>query len=115
PLPAGNVAAYQLGEIAQNQPRFYDCAIVDQKKSLAPDVANKLRKILADPSTYDITMPHCFEPGMAFRFGNGDNAVDVVICLNCNKIEFHRGQIVKSKPISDRGNDELRQIYQKVF
>src|SRR6266545_3325547 len=49
----------------------------------------ELSRIVLDPASYDAFYKPCgFEPGVAFRFWTGQQAVDLLVCFHCTDLAF---------------------------
>jgi hypothetical protein len=57
----------------------------------------------------------CFEPGIAIRIGQGPEAVDVLICLNCEHVYFFRGDEVAYRNLNSIGIARFKKIYGRLF
>ena len=96
-------------------PELHHWKVLGDALPVPSDVAAQVRNILASPSTYTMHDSQCFEPGMAFSFGEGSNRVDVLICLLCNRAVFYRGAEEVGHCLSDDGNKRLSAIYERLF
>lgn len=56
-----------------------------------PDLERELRRLLLDPSTYELeTAKGCKPlPGVKFRFTRGGDTVEAYVCLQCAMIAFY--------------------------
>src|SRR4051812_17252994 len=88
-FPLGRIEAYQLegdrigyagaAERLQNWPILQHRGIVDATQA-------KVRTAIADRRNYFVPGNRgylCFNPRLAFRVGENEDAVDVLICLEC--------------------------------
>lgn len=57
---------------------------VTNRISLQDPIRVEVLAALHDPANFRSGSSRCFSPGMAFRVGSGDNAVDALVCLECN-------------------------------
>lgn len=66
--------------------------IVLQQAPMSADDERLISAMLAAPGVYDDDgdMARCFFPGLALRFGCGDDAVQVLVCLECRRVVFER-------------------------
>lgn len=60
----------------------------------------------------------CFEPGMDVIFGEGEDAIHVVVCLHCHK--FHVATVDEEKlslyyGLDDAGVREFKTLYDECF
>ena len=75
-----------------------------------------LRDALVEPANYGGMPPACFWPGLAFRFGDSEDAPCVVICLKCDQIYIYDSQgVEKQLTFSEQGVARLSKIYDKLF
>lgn len=77
--------------------------------------AARIRAILDDDDSYGGPMVKCFDPGMGFRFGEGESQVDVVICLACNWAYVFKDGQVDERVLSDEGVRRLTEVYRELF
>jgi hypothetical protein len=125
-LPLGDTTAYRL---AGQHPEFegpqklrvgpdylHGCRIVRRWAAHARDVV-ATRELLMSIKTYgDRGMgARCYFPGFAFTFGEGTEAVDALVCLECRWVVFHFGGQSVSVVPTDDGLARLRNIYQAVI
>ncbi len=72
------------GELIQNYP------ILSRGKDQDERFANALRKILLDAATYSFELSKgcMFEPGVAFRIRTPGGTLEVILCFQCNELNF---------------------------
>jgi len=119
-LPTGATSAYQLDENYElkpdpNQPHIGRWRQLDQAQSLSREQIDRVRNLLGSHSTYGTTSYACFNPGIAFRFGEGANIVYVLICLHCHLVEYRSGDKSRTIPLSDSGIEEFRALLNEIF
>jgi hypothetical protein len=80
-------------------------------------VRRKIAALLHAQSTYSrVPISYmCFEPGMAVRFGEGKNQVDVLICTDCDHAYFYDGDQAATLELSAIGSWRLESFYHQVF
>ena len=122
-FPAGPVLAYKLDgrrtESASGKSDLYAWPVL-LKRGVDDGMASKIRTALRNGSNYAWMGGYkCFNPGMAFRFGEGNLAVDVLICLECRRVYFLRvsdGEHAREPLcISDAGLDAFGSLYDALF
>jgi hypothetical protein len=86
-----------------------------EKRVESDGLHSRVRRILTDPKTYGIVGSECWEPGLAFRFGEADQTVDVLICLACDWAEFWENGHPQMWPLSPTGVAALRTVYNELF
>ena len=57
----------------------------------------------------------CFEPGIAFRFGEGLAATDALVCLHCRKVLFFHKGAEEYMDLNPVGVERIRSIYGQLF
>jgi hypothetical protein len=63
--------------------------IVPEPKPVPADVARQLSRLLLSRRSYSDHYTLCgFDPGVAFRFWKGSDAVDVLVCFTCTDLGF---------------------------
>ena len=75
----------------------------------------ELRALLTDPKSYGKLPAACFDPGMGFLIKGEKVEVDLVICLDCQRVVAYRGETDHRWVLSDGGNDRLRKIYDAMI
>ncbi|MBI4751748.1 MAG: hypothetical protein HY774_24970 [Acidobacteria bacterium] len=79
--------------------------------ALQPSVAQSLWKTIFHLRLYgnrNTFGMRCFSPGTAIEFGQGAGSVQVVICLGCHWVYFHKGNWRFALALTPRGVTELR-------
>lgn len=124
-FPAGAVAAYRLdgdhttgsnvGEDLHGWP-------ILQRRGIDESMQAKVRAAIGDWKNYERTMEGgyaCFDPRLAFRVGEKEEAVDVLICLECRWVYFYRVRDAKQarEPlcISEAGLGAFGKVDEMVF
>jgi hypothetical protein len=62
--------------------------VIRKGKSQGPDFAERMRALLFRGSSYKEGRAICFEPGVAYRFKQGEMSVDVLICFMCDNVDI---------------------------
>jgi hypothetical protein len=120
-LPSGAVTAYRLNpdaEAATNLAlaRLHDWAILGQSPGpLSAAKAEEIRDLLESASTYGEYAALCMQPELAFRFGEGDDATDVIVSISCHRAQFRRGAKVEAVPLSEAGVKAFSQTLRSLF
>lgn len=87
---------------------FHGYPVLDKKQYQGEP---ELRALLTDPKSYGKLPAACFDPGMGFLIKGEKVEVDLVICLDCQRVVADRGETSHQWVLSDVGNDRLRKIY----
>lgn len=89
-----------------------------EKKELAGKQAQRLRTLLTTDRYLHLFDADCFEPGMEFEIGDGDDAVHAVVCLKCYKVRVIRvgpNPVDRFYGLSKLGVKELGALYFEEF
>lgn len=122
-FPPGPIVAYKLdGDRTADTGSaeiLYSWPIL-QRGAVEQSMQARIRSAIADGRHYSRTGGYaCFNPGMAFRIGEGDRAVDVLICLDCRQVYFYRvndGEKARDPlSISDAGIASFGELYDSIF
>jgi hypothetical protein len=126
-LSPGSTISYQLvgeppehdsaGQVRVGEGFLHGCRTL-QRRPLSDSVAEPIRTLLATVETYgDRGMAaRCFFPGFAFTFGQDQDAVDVLVCLECRWVYFYsRGMLAVTVVPTDRGLLQLEAVYHDLF
>lgn len=92
----------------------YEKYVVEQRE-LGAEAEGRVATVLGNGANFVGHGARCFSPGLAFRFGSGDDAEHAVICLTCRKVIFRRGGETLVRGLTDRGVRELRELYDEFF
>lgn len=58
----------------------------------------------------------CFWPGMAVTLGEGDQRIDAIICLECDRLYLYaEGADAEHKALSERGHEEFSRLFASAF
>jgi hypothetical protein len=118
---SGPVAAFRLEALSDDQPdpsanRFHDWKLLAQIDAISEDQAKQLRQLLSDGSNYSEFASMCFTPSIAFRFGNdATDPMDVLISLDCERIQVRKAGQTTAHPLSKQGVEELKKFCAGVF
>jgi len=84
--------------------------------SLTSELAREVVSVLTDPVNYGDRGrgAMCFFPGFGFTFGEGQNSVVALVCLECSWVMFYSGQGLQSIVPSPAGEARLRALYERV-
>jgi hypothetical protein len=119
-----HVSAYRLGELgikagkAWDDPNLIGRRVVTATISpVSKDVVASVVAALNAHSTYSRFWPPdlCFNPGLAFRLGDGPDQVEVQICLDCDRVLFVHGDQSQMADLSLIGHWKLDRIYHRLF
>ena len=121
-LPPGPVIAYELdGEGRIDDPKLpvlHRWSVLRQL-TLNENMAARIRSAIADDQNFGGGGKLCFLPGMAFRFGTGRDAVDVLICLKCRHAYFYSAADADlargSKNLNATGLKTFDALYRSLF
>jgi len=64
-----------------------------QRRDIDESTQAKVRATIGDWKNYERTTERgyaCFDPRLAFRIGENEDAIDVLICLECRWVYFYR-------------------------
>jgi hypothetical protein len=83
--------------------------------ALVADVAKEIASIVLNERHYDPDRngARCYFPGFGFRFGSGDECVEILICLECSWVVFHSSSGQQSLVPNRRGISVLRHLYEQ--
>jgi hypothetical protein len=94
--------------------KMYDENVAEQRV-LGAEAAERVAAALGNEANFSGHGARCFSPGMGFRFGDGPDAQHALICLNCRKIGFVRGEGWVVRGLTNDGLREFREIYEGLF
>jgi hypothetical protein len=92
----------------------YEEYVVEQRE-LGAEAGARVAAVLGNPAHFVGHGARCFSPGLAFRFGSGEDAEHAVICLTCRKVVFRRGEGRLVRGLTDQGLREIRELYEGFF
>lgn len=97
--------------------RIDECGILETKPIEGDTLHAEVRQILADPGNVKLWGDNCFEPGLAFRFGEGDEAIDITVCLGCCWVRVREATEDRylDYGLTDKGKAKLMAIYKDLF
>jgi hypothetical protein len=122
-LPPGPVIAYKIdGDYTIEDPNARKMRRwpILQERPTDEFTSKKIRDVLNDGSNYrQGGGSKCFNPGMGFRLGSPDRAVEVLICLHCKHVYFYEvgadESVGGAKGISDEGMKAFGSLYKSLF
>ena len=94
---------------------FYGYSIVQRRKIDDQPLQQQIVESLGSRFTYGGLGAMCFEPGIAIRFGESRNAVDVLICLDCGYAYFYQHGSEERLTLSATGKSRLKSLYGRLF
>ena len=90
--------------------------IISAAEALNSASRKELSSIIEDHDTYlrnAIPMDCLFRPGVAFRFSDQQNQVDLLICFSCNELRYYlNGRVVGQSYFKSQN---LRSLVQQLF
>jgi len=87
-------------------------------KAMTPNQVQRVRTFLTGNGYLALHGYDCFDPGTEFQFGEGDEAIYVIVCLECWKIRITTAD---SKTLNvfyglnRSGVEELKALYKEIF
>jgi hypothetical protein len=121
-LPASPMIAYRItGEeidakyFADDPNSLRGFAIVQRQAITDRQLEQDVLDVLNSRLIYGSENILCFEPGIAFRFGQGQGEIDALICLTCRKVYFFRGDQVAYRELNSIGIARIRSLYVRLF
>jgi len=113
------VSAFRIGSAdgadqADKAPKLYQWLILEEK-DLDGKKEKKLRELLSESKNFGREWAGCFKPGFAFRFQKDKEQVDLLFCLQCNYVEYHRGEKAVRWPLSSDGHNKWMDVYKSLF
>jgi hypothetical protein len=122
PLPNSPMIAYRItgqeGDLrffANDPNSIQGYAIIQRQMISDSQLQNDVINALNSRLVYGSDNIRCFEPGIAFRLGEGPNAIDVLICLTCRHIYFFRGGEVAYRNLNSAGVVRIEDLYGRLF
>ena len=95
PLPVSSMVAYRItgqeidNRFFGNDPNsIHGYAIVQRQPILDAQLRQDVVDMLNSRLMYGRQGFACFEPGIAIRLGEGEDRVDILICLECQHVYF---------------------------
>jgi hypothetical protein len=113
----GPATAYRLDPSVEDLSTASGHRILATKK-MTPNQVRRVRPFLTGNGYLALEGADCFDPGMEFQFGQGDDAVHVVVCLECWKLRIAN---IDSKKLNlfyglkKSGVEELKALYNEIF
>lgn len=77
-------------------------------------LADRLIGVVNDPWSYGFNALGCFDPGVAVKIEAADFQKELVLCLHCRYLHLP-GTREGRRVLSERGRDELLDIYNRVY
>ena len=117
PIIAYRIAGNEMdARIFLNEPNtIRGYAILQQQAIDDPQLQHEIISTLASRFTYGGQGALCFEPGIAVRFGRGNEAVDALICLGCGHVYFLKNGGYSALSLSDIGRSRIKALYARMF
>ena len=87
-------------------------------RKMTREQAVRLQKALTDSRNFALDGATCFEPGMDFVYGDGENAIHIVVCLACYKIHIateDETQVSYYYGLTKPGVAEFTALYNEIF
>ncbi len=119
-LPPGPCVAYRLnghydfrGE--SSQPGYLRSSGILASRPLTEDYSGAVRTILMTSDSFGGEPARCFMPGLGFTIGDGADAVEILVCLQCYWIYFFRGETRMTETLSKAGQHRLSALYIELF
>ena len=121
--PFGNpkISAYRI-DSRQDKPEkmedgyLYSWKVIATKEIRSKGLSDSIRNILTQSATYGNEHFKCFLPGMAFSLVEGDNSIEILICLKCRNAHYYKdGSSHSFCQLSAVGVDQLARLYQEIF
>ena len=119
-LPPGPFVAHRLDghydlHVLASQPGELRSARILESRSLTNEQTARLRDIFTAPASFGEDGMRCFVPGVGFTVGNGTEAIEILVCLQCYWAYFFRGKSLMIEALSEAGHDQLAEIYVELF
>lgn len=108
------IASPEKVEGGEKLPQLYKWAVLEEKE-LDAKKFRKLQEMLCDKDKFGREWAGCFRPGFAFRIKDGDQQVDLLFCLQCNYVEYHKGKETFMWPLSEEGHNKFFDLYKAIF
>ncbi len=81
---------------------------------MAEPQASQVRACLRDEGTYAEGGAKCFWPGLGITFGEGQDEVGVLVCLECCLVAFHHAGAETRVGLSTAGVASLANFYERL-
>ena len=108
--------SYPGEEQEQNGNSLHGYEIISDFVVLNSASRKELSSIIEDRDTYlrhSVPVDCLFRPGVAFRFSNQQNQVDLLICFSCNELRYYLdGKVVGQSYFKSQ---ELRFLVKELF
>ncbi|MDC1004202.1 hypothetical protein OAQ34_01130 [Opitutales bacterium] len=108
--------SYPDGEKKLDGHSLHGYEIISAAEALNSASRKELSSIIEDHDTYlrnAIPMDCLFRPGVAFRFSDQQNQVDLLICFSCNELRYYlNGRVVGQSYFKSQN---LRSLVQQLF
>jgi hypothetical protein len=109
--------AHRLDPRVESQVTVSGNRILETRK-MTSNQAQRVRAFLTGNGYLELEGADCFDPGMEIQYGQGDDAIHVVICLSCYKIRITKSDYKKLNlfyGLNKAGVDELKSLYSELF
>lgn len=117
PILNGPATAYRLDPSVEDATTTSGHRILTTKK-MTPNQVRRVQAFLTGNGYLALEGADCFDPGMEFQFGQGDDAVHVVVCLECWKLRIAKAGSMKLNlfySLKRSGVEELKALYKEIF
>lgn len=119
-LPPGLFVAHRLDghydfRDQSSQPGHLRSARILASQPLTEGQCTRLRSALIDTDSFGGEGMRCFIPGIGFTVGNGAEAVEILVCLQCYWAYLFRGETTMVEALSEVGHRRLAQFYVELF
>ena len=82
---------------------------------LTDEQSARLRALLNSTDSFGGKAMRCFMPGVGFTVGNGAEAVEVLVCLQCYWVYFFNVETKMMEALSQVGHRQLSEFYVELF
>jgi len=89
--------------------------VIGKGETLDKDSLAELVDVLLDDETYFGIAADCFMPGIVFRIWKGQEDVEVLICFQCDNLQFLEGKITEGSFGGSRSRERLIELAKKAF
>jgi hypothetical protein len=121
-LPQSPMTAYRIAgnesdaRTFMNEPNtLRGYSILQERPIDDAQLHRDIASVIGNRFTYGGNGAMCFEPGIAVRFGQGDQAVEALICLDCGHVYFFKGGGHAALSLSEIGKSRIKSLYARMF
>jgi hypothetical protein len=95
---------------------FRTWPILQSKRIASNDLAASIQRAIEEPRNFGGGGAFCFNPGLGISIGEGDEHVDAVICIGCEKFELYEPDKKREdRTLSAAGKKEFARLYAEIF